>query len=464
MGSDRGRMTRWLLSLLVALLAVGGTAGVLSPPSNASPENPQYDEWDFLNLINRERRANGLRPLAMVAGARDVARGWSGTMASTDKLAHNPNFSSQLGQLFPNYRRAGENVGVGGGVPVLHNAFMNSPAHRANILGDFAYAGVGVRWANSKLWVTVNFLKDAGTLPFIVRTPLTRVGGAGDPDTAVLLSRRLAAGSASGAVVARVDGFADALAGGPLATARRGPVLLTPPEDAPQNVVDEARRVLAPGGTVFLLGGPAAISPAVENEFRSAGLAVTRLGGSDRFHTATLVAPLVNSAPPEIILVSGVSYPDAVLAGAPAGRRASPILLMAPDSVPFATNAYLMAHGGTRRVLVGGPAAVNEAAATAAGVDERIAGPDRYSTSAAIAEKFFPGGNRVALASGLRFQDALLASAEAGRDGYPVVLTGTPVPNPSYDYVGRQANRWVFGLVVGRPSDISDDTVVLSFT
>ena len=464
MTRDRLPRTRTALALAIALIGVIGLALVVPPPSNATPQNPQYDEWDFLNLINRERRANGLRPLAMVAGARDVARGWSGTMASTDRLAHNPDFSRQLGQLFPNYRRAGENVGVGGGVPVLHNAFMNSAGHRNNILGDFAYAGVGVRWANSKLWVTVNFLKDAGTLPFIVRTPLTRVGGAGDPDTAVLLSRRLAAGSASGVVVARVDGFADALAGGPLATARRGPVLLTPSGDAPQNVVDEARRVMAPGGTVLLLGGPAAISPAVENEFRAAGLAVTRLGGSDRFETATLVAPLVNAMPPEILLVSGVSYPDAVLAGAPAGRRGSPILLMAPDYVPPPTNTYLLTHGATRRVLVGGPAAVNDAAAASARVNERVAGPDRYSTSAAVAEKFFPGGNRVALASGLRFQDALLASAEAGRDGYPVVLTGTPVPNPSYDYVGRQANRWVFGLVVGRPSDISDDTVILSFT
>lgn len=455
---------RALTALVAALLTVGGVLLVAPAPIRATPENPQYDEWDFLNLINRERRGSGLRPLAMVPGARDVARAWSGAMAARNALSHNPDFASQLAQRFPNYRRLGENVGVGGSVTSLHTAFMNSPGHRANVLGDYGYAGVGVRWAGTRLWVTFNFIKDSGQLPFIVRTPVTRVGGAGDPDTAVLLSRRMAAGSASAAVVARVDGFADALAGGPLAAANRGPVLLSPPNDAPQNVVEEAARVVHPGGTIYILGGPAAISPAVEAEFASTGLIIHRLGGADRFGTAAAIAPKVNPAPTEILLVSGLSHPDAVLAGAPAGHRRSPILLMAPGDVPPPTSTYLTAYAAARRVLIGGPAAVNDAAARSAGVQERVAGPDRYSTSAAVSEKFFPGGNRVAMASGLRFQDALLASAEAGRDGYPVVLSGTPVPNPSYDYVGRQANRWVFALVVGRPGDISDDTVVLSFT
>lgn len=447
----------------LVLVAVGSLLFV-AQPSRATPENPQYDEWDFLNLVNRERRGAGLRPLAMLPGARDVARAWSGAMASKGVLSHNPNFAPQLGQRFPNYLKLGENVGAGGSVTSLHSAFMNSSGHRANVLGDYGYAGVGVQWSGTKLWVTVNFLKNSGPLPFVVRTPLTRVGGASDPDTSVLLSRRLSPGSATGVVVARMDGFADALAGGPLATAHRGPVLLTPPNDVPQNVVDEARRVIAPGGKVFILGGPAAISVAMEAEFMAAGMTVQRLAGADRFGTAAAVAPQVNSAPPEVFLVSGLSFPDAVLAGAPAGRRRSPILLVAPDSVPPPTDAYLRAHAALPRILVGGPAVVTDVAARAAGVQERIAGPDRYSTSAAVSEKYFPGGNRVAVASGLRYQDALLASAEAGRDGYPVVLSGTPVPNPSYDYVGRQANRWVFGLVVGRPSDISDDTVILSFT
>ena len=455
---------RVLSVLLVLLLTAGLGLGLPPGAVRASPQYPQYDEWDFLNLINRERRAHGLRPLSMVVSVRDVARSWSGVMAARNALGHNPDYAAQLAARLPDYQRLGENVGVGGGVASLHDAFMRSPGHRANVLGDWGHAGVGVTWSGTRLWVTVNFVKNAAPLPFIVRTPVSRVGGAGDPDTAVLLSRRLGAGTAQAVVVARMDGFADGLAGGPLATAHRGPVLLTPPGDVPANVVEEARRVLAPGGTVFVLGGPAAISVAMEAEFTLAGLAVRRLAGADRFATAAAIAPEVNPSPEETFVVSGVSFPDAMLAGAPAGHRRSPILLVAPGSVPPSTDAYLRAHPSLPRVLVGGPAAVADSVAQTLGIRERIAGPDRYSTSAAVSEKYFAGGNRVALASGLRFQDALLASAEAGRDGYPVVLSGTPVPNPSYDYLGRQANRWVFGLVVGRSGDISDDTVVLSFT
>ena len=461
-GNGNARRVGALLVGLVAILVIG----LVLPGGTvrASAQNPQYDEWDFLNLINRERRTHGLRPLAMISGARDVARSWSGVMASRNSLAHNPDYANQLASRYPNYRRLAENVGVGGGVPSLHTAFMNSAGHRANVLGDFSYAGVGVTWSGTRLWVTVNFVKDAGQQAFTVRTPLSRVAGASDPDTSVLMSRRLGPGSARAVVVARTDGFADALAGGPLATANRGPVLLTPPNDVPANVVDEARRVLAPGGTVFVLGGPAAISVGMEAEFASAGMTVRRLAGPDRFATAAAIAPEVNPSPQEAFVVSGVSFPDAVLAGAPAGHRRSPILLVAPGSVPPATEAYLKAHTNLPRVVVGGTTVVTETVARAAGSRERIAGPDRYSTSAAVSEKYFPGGNRVALASGLRFQDALLASAEAGRDGYPVVLSASPVPTPSYDYVGRQANRWVFGLVVGRAGHISDDTVVLSFS
>ncbi len=452
------------LAVVLTVLALVLPA-ILSPPAaKASPANPQWDEWDSLNLINRERRAAGLRPLAMVPQARDVARDWSAAMRNADVLSHNPDVFSVLRALYPSYQKIGENVGVGGSVTTLHTAFMNSTGHRSNILGDYQYAGVGVVWAATKMWVTVDFVKSSSPLPFLTRTPVTRVGGASDPDTSVLMSRRLGAGSAAAVVVARADGFADALAGGPLAAVNRGPLLLSPPDRAPPNVVEEARRVVSSAGTVFLLGGPAALAPGVEADFLAAGLRVVRLAGPDRFATATAVAARVNPAPTEVFLASGVSFPDAVVASAPAGARKVPVLLLAPTSVPAATSAYLVAHSAARRVLVGGRAAVADNVATAAGVTERIAGQDRYATSVAVAQRFFGATNRVAPVSGGRFQDALVASPEAGRDGYPVVLTASPPSDATYGYIGAQANRWVFGLVVGRPNDVTDDTVATLFS
>ena len=40
----------------------------------------------------------------------------------------------------------------------LHQAFMDSPAHRENImLNSFRYVGVGVIKSGDRLWVTVTF-------------------------------------------------------------------------------------------------------------------------------------------------------------------------------------------------------------------------------------------------------------------------------------------------------------------
>ena len=57
-----------------------------------------------------------------------------------------------------------ENVGFGPDTTALQNAFMNSPPHRANILGDYNRVGVGAAFdGNGTLWVTLDFIK--GTRP-----------------------------------------------------------------------------------------------------------------------------------------------------------------------------------------------------------------------------------------------------------------------------------------------------------
>jgi len=461
---ERGNR-RWLTlrRLAVALVALTLITLPLATNSHASVANPQFDEWDFLNQINRDRRAEGLGPIAMLSGARDVARAWSGVMAQRNDLAHNPSFGSELRSRFPSLTAAAENVGVGGGAVSLHRAFMSSSGHRANIMGDYGYVGIGVKYSNDTLWVTQNFVRNVGSLPFLLRAPTSRVGGNSDTDTSVLLSRRMAAGSAGGVVIAGTGGFADGLAGAPLAAVKRGPLLLTPPNSAPSNLIEEAARVLRPGASVYLLGGPNAVSPAVEAQLRAAGLPVIRLAGADRYSTSTTVAGQVNPLPTKIFLASGVSFPDAVVAGAVAGSQSAPIILVAPTEVPPPAQAYLTTNPMAARTVIGGTAVISEAVALQTGAD-RVSGADRYSTSVAIANKFFPGSNRIALANGGRFEDALVASAEAGRDGFPVILTNWPVPNASYDYVGRQASRWIFVLAVGRPDRLNDSTLIQSLS
>lgn len=111
--------------------------------------------------INRARRAHGLRPLTVVAGATDVARRWSWKLADSQILSHNPAIISDIGHAGSSaWTMIAENVGEGpsdapGG---LFQAYMESPEHRANILDPSArYLGVGTVERDGIAWNTLDF-------------------------------------------------------------------------------------------------------------------------------------------------------------------------------------------------------------------------------------------------------------------------------------------------------------------
>src|SRR5207244_6365999 len=88
-----------------------------------------------------------------------------------------------------------------------------------------------------------------------------RVGGADRYETAVLVSQRAFPKPVTTVVVATGVAYPDALAGAPAAHGD-GPLLLVPPDHISDPVAAELRR-LAPK-RIWLLGGPAAVSTAVE--------------------------------------------------------------------------------------------------------------------------------------------------------------------------------------------------------
>lgn len=113
-------------------------------------------EAGFVAGINAERAAQGLGPLEVYWDLVDDARAHSQRMMDGGAIFHNPDLAS----VCSSWQALGENVGVGGTVGSLHQAFMSSPAHRGNILGDYNYVGVGVAQESAdKLWVTVVFMK-----------------------------------------------------------------------------------------------------------------------------------------------------------------------------------------------------------------------------------------------------------------------------------------------------------------
>jgi putative cell wall-binding protein len=454
-------MTRMLVGVLAALLALAGFAA----PAHAAEESA---EWDYLARMNQARSAAGLGPLSMVAALRDAARSHSQVMANGGALIHTANLAGVATAGITDWTRAAENVGVGGDIPGLDQAFMASSSHRQNIMGDYRYVGVGVIRAGTSLWITVDFVQGSpghatvappapAPAPALTpAVPVTRLAGAAAADTALAVSRQIAAGSAEAVIVGRNDVFADALAGGPLAAAKGGSVLLSQRDVASPGLVDEARRVLEPGGTVYLLGGPVALGDAVERAFVDAGLRTERLYGEDRYATAVAVARVVAPAPSNVLLVSGTNFADAMVAGPVASKLRAPILLVAPEGVPAATSSHLASFSQARRTVVGGPAAVSDAAYAAAGAAERVYGGDRYETSVRVAQRWWTSVQQLSLATGASFQDALAGAAWSARTGIPLVLVSSD-PGPAVrSYVDSVQGGLLSTIVYGGVAAVSD--------
>jgi uncharacterized protein YkwD len=143
------------LALLALFSTTAGLAVVAASAAPAFAESSYQMESEFVAKMNAAREANGLRPYAVYSDLTSIARQHSEDMARQQTLYHNPNLTTQV----QNWQSVGENVGEGGSVSDIHNAFMQSPEHRANILDHgFTQVGVGVAVDSSGvIWVTEDF-------------------------------------------------------------------------------------------------------------------------------------------------------------------------------------------------------------------------------------------------------------------------------------------------------------------
>jgi putative cell wall-binding protein/peptidoglycan/xylan/chitin deacetylase (PgdA/CDA1 family) len=186
--------------------------------------------------------------------------------------------------------------------------------------------------------------------------PTARIAGVDRYATSAQVSAHAFPTGAPVAYVASGVTFPDALAGGAAAGTQGGPMLLTAPTDLPTSVAAELRR-LAPG-RIMVLGGTGAVSNAVASELATIAT-VERIAGADRYQTAVAVSQRVFGPDrPAAFLVTGLDFPDALAAVAPAGRIHGPIFLVTGDSLRAGTGAELTRLTPTVAYLIGGTSVV----------------------------------------------------------------------------------------------------------
>lgn len=296
----------------------------------------------------------------------------------------------------------------------------------------------------------------------------SRLAGQTRVDTSLQISRERfpSEGPASkAAILASAYSFPDALSGSTLAGAIRGPVLLTATASLPDSVRAEIDRLDVE--TVYILGGTLAVSDGVKQAVEAiltpggANVSAVRLGGTTRAHTARLIAQeasKITSASPVAFVVSSQKFPDALASSPMAVHNINPILLTAPTTLDPHAKALIESPAITDVVIVGGTGSVSAAvqsqiASLLGGTDHvrRIQGNDRYQTArnfavwatgptvdvehvgtpanpAALETLHF---QRIGVASGEKFPDALAGGVFCGLARSPLLLTRAASLSPA---------------------------------
>jgi putative cell wall-binding protein len=288
----------------------------------------------------------------------------------------------------------------------------------------------------------------------------TRTGGADRYATAALIYNQKF-GAAGVAVIASGANFPDALSATVLAKAKSTGVLLTDPNTLPSST----QQVLINGsiGTVYIVGGPAAVSDAVATQIAglknpNSGLTlnVVRVSGQDRYATnqaVDLQSGVNGTTGGTALIATGENFADALAAG-PAIYATGDALILTPSAtLGTSAQATVQALGITNAIILGGTSAVSSAVETSlkglnVTIDNRLAGADRTLTAAEIAkweltvspavfaETGYNGdtglsfdGSIVDIARGDTFPDALASGAWLGSVGVKHVLLLTGDPN-----------------------------------
>lgn len=184
-------MRQHLLFLLVFLCIDIHSA--IDVSSYYEPGPPQL-ELLLIHLVNNERKVMGLPEFTIDAALSDIARSHSIKMADEGKISHTfpeyPPLDERLARANIFFHAAAENVACGDTsvMELIHEALMESPGHRDNLLSDqYSHLGVGIIFKNDHYYVTQVFAD------FVTPIPITEMERKLKHDVAVFLPDKIKA-------------------------------------------------------------------------------------------------------------------------------------------------------------------------------------------------------------------------------------------------------------------------------
>lgn len=160
------------LSIIALLITFASCSSESSDESSQSSASTNYTinnnytysqiELDVANLVNQYRVSKGLNPLERINHISNVSEGHDEYMISINTLTHalfaqrEENLKSTLGAIV-----VGENLAYNySTAQSVVTAWINSPAHKANMEGNYTHFGIAVKTnSEGKMYFTNMFIR-----------------------------------------------------------------------------------------------------------------------------------------------------------------------------------------------------------------------------------------------------------------------------------------------------------------
>lgn len=288
---------------------------------------------------------------------------------------------------------------------------------------------------------------------------VTRIAGSNRCETAFKAADQLKAvlgvEKFDAVIIASGNNFADALAGSYLAAVKQAPILLYRKGFEDENA-DYIAKNLSENGTVYILGGTAAVPKAMADALKN--VKVERLAGDNRYLTNLKILEAAGITGDQILVATGMDFADCLAASA----TGLPILMVNSrlNDLSADQKAFLEANSGKKITIIGGEAAVSAKLLEKLedyGTVTRLSGSRREETSLKVANKFYTEASSVVVAYSRNFPDALCGGPLAYALNCPLLLVNKNSESYAADYVQEKAVT--AGYVLGGTAALSNATV-----
>ena len=284
---------------------------------------------------------------------------------------------------------------------------------------------------------------------------VSRISGKDRVETAINVAKKLYPNGADRVILVNKDTYADSLSAISLSNALKAPILYTNVDNIPESDIKAINELGAKNITI--VGGDSSVSESQINTLLK-NFRVDRISGSNRYDTATKVSEaLLNingKNTDEIVIASGEKFADALSISSYSAQRKIPVLLVGKSGISKDIRLQIEKRKNAKIYIIGGENSVsssieNELKKMTNITVTRLQGSDRYETSKVVSQFAKPNATNAVIASGERFEDALIAGSLVANPGSTLLLGKSTSLTPQVEKYLNSSNIKSIDLVGG---------------